>query len=61
LIAKMRRALATKHLVDDEFGLHIADHRIVRGPVESDCDHDGRVPVLLIDGREIAWDDSAVC
>jgi len=26
LIAKMRRASSTKHLVDDEFGLHIADH-----------------------------------
>jgi len=57
LIAKMRRALSTKHLVDDEFGLHIADHRVVQGMVESDRDHDGRVPLLIIDGREITWDE----
>ena len=57
LIAKMRRALSTKHRADDEFGLHIADHRIVQGMVESDRDHDGRVPLLIIDGREIAWDE----
>jgi hypothetical protein len=57
LIAKMRRALSTKHLVDDELGLHIADHRVVRGMVESDRDHDGCVPLLIIDGREITWDE----
>jgi hypothetical protein len=43
--------------VDDEFGLHIADHRVVQGMVESDRDHDGRVPLLIIDGREITWDE----
>ena len=47
----------TKHHVDDEFGLHIADHRVVQGMVESDRDHDGRVPLLIIDGREITWDE----
>jgi len=56
LIGKIRRALSTKHLVDDEFGLRIADHRVVRGMVESDLDRDGRVPLLTIDGREITWE-----
>jgi hypothetical protein len=29
----------------------------VQGMVESDRDHDGRVPLLVIDGREITWDE----
>lgn len=57
LIAKMRRALSTKHLTDGEHGLQIADHRIVRGRIEWDDAHDGRVPLLVIDGREIDWDE----
>ncbi len=57
LIEKMRRALSTKHLVDGELGLQIADHRAVRGTIEWDPTHDGRVPLLIIDGREIAWDE----
>ena len=32
-------------------------HRVVQGMVESDRDHDGRVPLLIIDGREITWDE----
>jgi hypothetical protein len=57
LIQKMRRALATKHLTDGQFGLQIADHRVVRGEIDADIDQDGRVPLLIIDGKEIAWDE----
>jgi hypothetical protein len=57
LIAKIRRALSTKHLVDGELGLQIGDNRVVRGMVESDREYDGRVPLLIIDGREITWDE----
>jgi len=57
LIAKIRRALSTKHLADGELGLQIGDKRVVRGMVESDSDYDGRTPLLIIDGREIAWDE----
>jgi hypothetical protein len=56
LIEKIRRALATKHLMDHEFGLAIADHQVVRGMIEWDDAHDDdRVPLLIIDGREITW------
>jgi hypothetical protein len=55
LIQKMRRALATKHLTDGQFGLQIADHRVVRAKIEADIDQDGRVPLLIIDGKEITW------
>lgn len=55
LIAKIRRALSVKHLVDGELGLQIGENRVVRGKVESDRDYDGRTPLLIIDGREVTW------
>ena len=57
LIQRMRRALATKHLTEGQFGLQIADHRVVRGKIDADIDQDGRVPLLIIDGKEITWDE----
>jgi hypothetical protein len=57
LIAKIRRALSVKHLVDGELGLQIGDSRVVQGMVESDRDYDGRTPLLIIDGREVTWDE----
>lgn len=53
LIAKIRRALSVKHLVDGESGLQIGANRVVRGMVESDRDYDGRTPLLIIDGRVV--------
>jgi hypothetical protein len=29
----------------------------VRGKIEWDVANDGRVPLLIIDGREITWDE----
>jgi hypothetical protein len=57
LIEKIRCALSTKHLVDGQLGLQIAEHRVVQGRIEWDETHDGRVPLLVIDGREIDWDE----
>ena len=57
MIEKMRRALSTKHLTDSEHGLQIADHRVVRGRIEWHDAHNGRVPLLIIDGREVDWDE----
>jgi hypothetical protein len=57
LLEKIRRALSVKHLISDQGGSQIADHRIVRGLIEWDEDCDGRVPILVIDGREIGWDE----
>jgi hypothetical protein len=56
LVGKMRRALSIKHLEDGDYGLQIAEHGVVRGRIESDNDHDGQLPLLVIDGREIDWD-----
>jgi hypothetical protein len=57
LIEKMRRALSSAHLKNGELGLQIADHRVVRGRIEWDNSRDDRAPLLIIDGREIDWDD----
>jgi hypothetical protein len=57
LIEKIRRALSTTHLIDSEHGLQIADRQLVRGMIEWDDAHDGRVPLLVIDGREITWNE----
>ncbi len=57
LVQKIRRGLSTKHIVDSQHGLQIADHRVVRGKIEWDDAQDGRMPLLIIDGREVAWDE----
>jgi hypothetical protein len=56
LIEKMRRALSVKHLKDGDYGLEIAGEGMVRGRIESDAAYDGRLPLLVIDGREIEWE-----
>lgn len=54
LVAKMRRALAVKHLEEGEFGLQIADWRVC-GVIESNCDREDPQPIAVVDGREIPW------
>jgi len=57
LIEKMRRAMSCKHLTDDAHGPQIADEGVVLGRIEWDGDRGGRIPLLVIDGREIDWDE----
>ena len=57
LIAKMRRSLALTHLEDTDSGPQVNDRLILRGTVDSDPDEDHRVPMVVIDGREISWDE----
>lgn len=56
LIEKMRRALSMRHLVDGEYGLQIAE-RTARGRIEWDDATAGRTPLVVVDGREISWED----
>jgi hypothetical protein len=35
----------------------VNDRLILRGTVDSDPDDDHRVPMVVIDGREISWDE----
>ena len=56
LMAKMRRALSVKHVMSGDYGLEIAE-RVVRGRIGWDSECDGRVPLVIVDGRELSWDD----
>ncbi len=55
LVEKIRSALSIKHLKQGSLGLQVAD-QVVRGQVEWDEDEDGRAPLLVIDGREVTWE-----
>ncbi len=57
LIEKMRRALAIKHIEDGEHGLQIAGAKVVRGLIDWDAEQGGSTPLLVIDGREISWEE----
>jgi hypothetical protein len=56
LVEKIRRALSIRNLEEKTLGLQIAD-QTVRGRIKWDDAEDGRVPLLVIDGREISWDE----
>jgi hypothetical protein len=57
LIVKMRRALALTHLDDTDHGTQVNDRLLLRGTVTSDPDGYRRVPMVVVDGREISWDE----
>ena len=56
LVERMRRSLSVKHLVQSEYGLQIAD-QTVRARIESDQTTDERMPLLVIDGRDVSWEE----
>ena len=55
LIDKIRRALSVKHVRDGKYGLQVAENT-VRARIGSDRTEDGRVPLIVVDGREVTWD-----
>lgn len=55
LVQRMRDALARKYLVDDELGLAIAETE-VSGRIDYDPNLGLSTPMLVIDGREVTWD-----
>jgi hypothetical protein len=58
MVPRIRRLLARRHLKSDKYmpGLHIAD-LMVRGRITSERNGDERLPLLVIDGKEISWDE----
>ncbi len=56
LVERMRRRLSVKHLEQSEHGLQIAD-QTVHARIESDVTQDERMPLLVIDGREVSWEE----
>jgi hypothetical protein len=57
LVAKMRRGLAASHLEEGAHGLQISDQGVVRARIESDFESETDMPVVVIDGRNISWDE----
>ena len=57
LVTKMRRGLANSHLEESTHGLQISDRGIVRARIDSDPEGETDMPVVVIDGRNISWDD----
>lgn len=55
LVERMRRALSLRHLVDDGQRCSIAE-MTVRGRISCDLESDDHVPMLVIDGREVSWE-----
>jgi hypothetical protein len=56
LIERIRRSLSLRYLVSDEDRVRIADQTVC-GRIEWDASGDGRVPLLVIDGRDVSWDE----
>jgi hypothetical protein len=56
LIERMRRSLSVKHLERSEHGLQIADQTVC-GRIEWDQSEGGRRPLLVIDGKDVSWDE----
>ena len=57
LLGKMRRALALTHLEDTDLGPQVNDGLVLRGTVDSDPEEDHGVPMVVVDGRELSWDE----
>jgi hypothetical protein len=56
LIARMRRSLSVRYLVRDADRTHIAEQTVC-GRIEWDESGHGRVPLLVIDGQDVSWDE----
>ena len=61
LVDRIRRALATQYLEDGRAGFQIKGMQ-VKGAIEADMSDEGdlwgsRMPMLVIDGRDVSWED----
>lgn len=55
LFARMRDAVARRHIRRSEFGWQLtSDHRLV-GRIEWDPESDARLPLVVIDGKAFSW------
>ena len=58
LFEKIRRALGRKHIEKSDLTRYqITKDDIVRGHIAWDDNEDGRVPCLVIDGKELSWEE----
>ena len=57
LYERMRRELGRKYLEETPAGLQFVDASMVRGVITWDEATDGRVPRLVVDGRDVSWEE----
>jgi len=57
LYERLRRELGRKHLVETDLGTRIGEESVVRARITWDDERDGRVPLLVIDGRAVTWNE----
>jgi len=57
LLDKMGCELRRKHVVDSDLGLQIGKDNVVRARITWDNRYEGMVPLVVIDGREVAWNE----
>lgn len=58
LYAKICKAMSTKHIEMGDYGWSITDGHVVRARIDCDDDYSG-VPLLVIDGKKIPWEEFA--
>ena len=56
MVERLRRILSVRHLTDEGHEPEIAA-QMVRGRIDWDDSAMQRAPLLVIDGREISWDE----
>jgi hypothetical protein len=58
LFEKMRRALERRHIEKGDLTRYqITKESIVRGQITWDDNEDGRIPCLVVDGKELSWEE----
>ena len=61
LVNRMRRELERRHIeASDLTRYRITNEDVVRGHITRDNDIDGAVPCLVIDGKELSWDEFGI-
>ena len=56
LVQKIRKALAVKYIKKGEYGPQISDRQVI-GKIDCDLSSADRMPLLLIDGQEVSWEE----
>ena len=56
LYASMRDAVATRHVRRSEFGWQLTSDQRLVGRIEWDPESDGRLPLVVIDGKAFTWE-----
>lgn len=56
LYATMRREMASRHVHRTDFGWQLTSDQHFLGRIEWDQESDGRVPLIVIDGKAFTWE-----